>query len=168
MNLFVGFFEYKSLQDCFKVLYVCQGRDKSMIRDRLTHEPDQSDAEAVFAEGQAVIAHPRAATEVAQHQDAHSPVRPPGPPAEPPGRERGHPGEAEQNHSGPRYGWTGAIKHSHNYGEYSEEEQDAAGRRHLCLEGSDDASQGRGRGFSLKGVTRSFTWTRVIPNNDNQ
>lgn len=72
-----------------------------MIRDRRTHKPDKSDAKAVFAEGQAVIAHPRAATDVAQHQDAHSPVRSPGPLAQPPQRERRHPDEAEQDHSRP-------------------------------------------------------------------
>lgn len=38
----------------------------------LTHKPDKSDVKAVFAEGQGVIPHPRAATDVAQHQNADS------------------------------------------------------------------------------------------------
>lgn len=122
----------------------------------------------MFAEGQGVIAHAGAPTDVAQHQNAHAPPRPRAPLAQPPQRERRHPEEAERDHRRPRCGRTSAIKHGGDYGDYGEEEQDAAGRRHLCLEGSDDVSQGRGRGFSLKGVTRSFTWTSVHPNNENQ
>lgn len=72
-----------------------------MIRDKLTYKPDKSDAKAVFAEGQGVIAHPRATTDVAQHQNAHSPVRSPVPLAQPPQRERRHPNKAEQDHSRP-------------------------------------------------------------------
>lgn len=97
---------------------------------KIAHKGDRV---TVFAEGQGVILHPRAATDVPQHQHAHPPLRPGVPAPQRPQREPQCPGDKHQKHRWPRQTEIRRKKRRKKR-QSSELEDSAAGRRHVCLE----------------------------------
>lgn len=132
----------------------------------LTQKPDKSHIISVFAEGQSVVLHPRAATDVPQHQHTHPPVAPAVPPPQPPQPQRPQPGYERQTHSRPCYVWACGMKRHQkrrNQRKYGQKSRAGAARRHVCLGFCDDVDQRRRRSFAFKGAAALYDAFRSDP-----